>query len=557
MSSEAEAKGIAEPRSPAPLLCALVIAALTLLIVVFRVAAVARHGDLHKTTPLEGPQIYTLWKVQNGHPVYEPASHAYYNVSAYNYLFYHLYADVAGMFRASEGRMILAGRLLTLGFALAGLLATWFLMQLCAAGQPARIAAPSLFCALVAFITWFGATTMGWWFVSIRPDVAAVATATLGLLAYVRALRLGSVAGLVAASLLFFIAWSFKQSVVCMLTGVSLYSIVGLRNPRKALALIVPCAALMALALLVLGDKGLFNIVTVPSHARISLAEIAKWSASLVLLNLFLFSFWIDVLRGAPRARTDGAATPMDQEVKLAPVICAAAVATLWGFFSSGREGAAKNYLLEAFVCSAVLSAVFLSRGRTTPAPPAARRISLAKLLLMVPMGAYPVLTLACALFPGIPERYPVFYRAGTLDVGSDRDYAARAELAARIREWPKPLFIRDEILSLPWFASEPIRNRAWYTTGDRMPALVLDSGLYAMMKREGLITDGGLEGLIANRHFRTLLLEPHDPLYALAVKAGYERLPGEGPGPAGLSAPVRLGIPGASGQDTPAGNCR
>jgi hypothetical protein len=301
----------------------------------------------------------------------------------------------------------------------------------------------------------------------------------------------------------------------------------------------------MAVSLAALGPAARFNMISIPMASRISLLQMLRWTASLAVANCFMFSFVIVlVIRFWPGAGMRGAVVFPERDLDLRPILFPAIVAALWGFFSSGREGAAKTYLLEAIVCSSIVSAVLLARGPLAASARITRALEMLMLALLLPIGVYPLITLLVAAFPALPARMPVLYLAGVLDVATDDQHAARATLAQKIRQWPKPLFIREEILSLPWFSSEPVSAQVWYTADDRRPAIVIDSGLYPIMQREGLITDGGVQKLIEMHHFQTLLLAPYDEFYPIALKAGYQPLPIPSSCKADQPDLVRLGLP-------------
>lgn len=488
-----------------------ILATATAAVFAARLDSTLRHGDLYITSGGEGAVIYSIWKAQNGLPVYELYGDDSLTGSFYNFLFYRAYASVLSLLGIGGERLVLGGRMLTLAICAAGAGLTYALMRRLAG--PPHAAWSSAFLAVMATVCWFGTAAMSWWALIVRSDAAALALAVGGLSVYTAAARRRSPALLAAASLIFYASWAFKQSFVGILIGVSLHALATDRDPRRWAALIAPAFVLMVATLYFGGEAYRFNVVTLcagpPRDARTAvslmtqavLAHAFVWAFLAAALVVALRRGWLDMglLRG-----------------ELGPAIFACVATLGWAAFTTGRIGSSKNHLLEMSTVGAALASALLVRAARTPG-----------LLPGWAGGAVVMLVLSMAALPVTQLRYPK--RFGAIRLATDAQHAAKARLASAMHDLPKPLFARDEMLGLPWHSSE-----------GRYPAYALDVMVYDRPR---------LAAMIARHHFRTLVMSPDDLLYGAALEAGYAAIPGvadggeiperalRSPGPAGVAA--------------------
>src|SRR6476646_3444152 len=80
------------------------LAALDLLIFALRLADVWSMGRL-SLLPAEGPVLYAIWKIRNGHPLYEVPFQPPFTLTLYNFLFYRTYAAVFDAGRVANDAM--------------------------------------------------------------------------------------------------------------------------------------------------------------------------------------------------------------------------------------------------------------------------------------------------------------------------------------------------------------------------------------------------------------------------------------------------------------------
>jgi hypothetical protein len=481
----------------APVLAVTCLALATLAVLAIRLTATVARGE-YCDAVCEGPCVYNIWKVQQGQPLYEWPTREPYNVTFYNVAFYQFYARALQVLGVGGADIILGGRLLTVLFGLLGAVVTYRLTA--ALVDPAAWSPAARWLAAgFSFFLWFGSSATAWFALSVRPDVPSFVLAVSALLVYARSRESRPWSGGLAASLLFFLAWAFKQSTVGLLVGTCLHAFFCGRRKGPVLALVLPCAALMAVTLLAGGETYRFNILQVPTVGRIGL-HLGKPSylfQSLVT-NAFVWAFPLICLLLGALARRAGLSAFLGS--RTAVIAFPSATAAAWCVFAVFREGADKNTLLEGYIalgtCSLVLLINRLGRSRE-PArgwEPALLGLGIAA------MAAFPLAQLA---FPD---------RLGNLTIATPAEHAKTATFVAYLHRLPKPVLVEDPFFALPWHA-----------TDGRYPAYVPDVPWYSMAKSRGWMADGGLEQLVRRREFPCLLLKRGLVAPAVAREAGYE----------------------------------
>src|SRR5437870_13839011 len=85
------------------------------------------------------------------------------------------------------------------------------------------------------------------------------------------------------------------------------------------------------------------------------------------------------------------------------------------------------------------------------------------------------------------------------VQLASNEQLAERKAVACELASLPKPLFIRDEVLLLPWYA-----------TGGRYPAYNPDLIYEAAAIRKGIMTHS-LQQLLRQHRFASVILQTED----------------------------------------------
>src|SRR5579875_3281029 len=213
---------------------ALVLVDLALLI--WRGVSLVRHYDLSWTTGMEEIDIYAVWRAAHRLAVYSWPSQPLDSPSLHNFLFYHSYGLFGRALGGSVPDIMLYDRLLTTCFLVAGALGELRLLKLVLGKEFIR--SRFLLVAAVITVTWFA--------YAVRPDPSGMAYETWGLVCAATALSdRGSRAErrrnhyLLAASVLFFLAWASKQTLLSYFLG-SVGFLVVTRRVRTAARLALP-----------------------------------------------------------------------------------------------------------------------------------------------------------------------------------------------------------------------------------------------------------------------------------------------------------------------------
>jgi hypothetical protein len=476
-------------------LCAI----LALVVFGIRVTSLLRHGDLCSTSGGDATAIYGIWKVQIGEPLYEWPFTQSLPLSPYNYFFYHFYAGVLSAFGIKGASLPVGGALATLFLAVFGAIAQWKVMHLVLRDEVARRNDSLL--ALLVLTAWIGTGMVGWWALTVRPDIGAVAFATAGLWAYLTASRGGQRSWilLMTASILFYLAWSFKQSTVWTVTGVCSFVLFYRRRLWHAIQLIVPCGSLMALTIWIGGTNYWENIFVGMSQNPLSVDHFVKTAPLAFLPSLFFWGFWVYALVATPvvfdhECRTD-TREGLSSLILLCFVVC---ISLAGGLISTARVGCSRNQLFEAFMSSASLSSCLFIKYKGVQGTKGHGSLRVAAILI-----------LSMTLLPG--AQLLLFNRIGRLTLASQQEYVQRKRFAECLQGVQKPLFTRDEMFSLPWLS-----------TGGRYPAYVIPWDVYDPVLKAGLIGEG-VDELIMHQRFGSVLLDERDILFKKALQAGYD----------------------------------
>ena len=500
-------------------------------------------GAFCPTNGYESLMAYSVWKIQNHLSLYEWPQREPFALTLYNYLFYALYAHLLNCLRASGVGILLAGRMLTLLFACLGAAVLTSIMRKACPEQTCKGTMP--LAVMLASLTWLSTSFLAWHALSLRPDVAAVATACIGTLIFIYAVTRHSKTLVATSGLFFYGCWAQKQSTVTLFLGACLFLLIS-----REFRLLVMLASSFAIPILVTlwigGDQYRYSILIAPRIVgSFSLnAAVSEWSKAL-LLNLLvwvlatvslarqvrqLISVWIN---GLYNTGDIGSVTTRCM------MACAFVVGLPIATLLLSKEAAAKNHLLEVFVAASVLAfsqlahLLVLGSRRTTQLERFAVTV-LAFLWL-----AYPSLQIAYLLMfgsasygRGLPTGQFGLNSVAELKQGktpwhvqlaSNELLMDRKAIASELASLAKPLFIRDEVFLLPWYA-----------TAGRYPAYNPDPVYEEAAVRRGIMTPS-LQQLLRQRRFASVILQPEDPALRDALTSGYRVVP----------APPRIGAKG------------
>lgn len=487
------------------------LAAVNLAVLAIRIVSLSRGALWLQMPNAEPMNVYALWKLRNGYPLYESAGHPFISFTPYNFLFYYTYGAVMALLRVSGPELSFWSRLPTLASAGAG---AWILYRT-TVRLSVRVSgtADRPVVLLLSFVSWLGCGVVGWSSLAVRPDISAammtIAAVSVSLSAVQRTRASWPI--MATAGLLFAGAWAFKHAYIASFVGTVAYTALVRRRPTELVALIVPYAAVIYAALS-LGSPGYYYaIFGAQSQDPVRIHEAQFWLRAGLLPNLLI---WIVPARHAAdlirRWRSDGTRPP-DAFVYLAFVSACVSALTL---MIIGKLGASEHYLIEANVLGTLWAGVAVSEW--TAQASGARRLRLAA------WAAVPMLIFVLAVLTRadvVRDTIGLRARGDRLTLGIPGELARRQTIAERMAQLPAPVYIDDQALGEPWFA-----------TRGRFPAPVVVVPTSAYTKG---LSGQGMESLISERYFPSLLLAPDSPFAAQAVKAGYGRR-GVLPAPAG-----------------------
>ena len=456
-----------------------------------RVVSILATWRLTITEGGEGSQIYGVWRAIHGHPLYEWPIRDHFTLTPYNFLFYRTYGALLHVAHVDGEGILLWGRVVTLGFALAGCLAYAGLLRSLLPAE-ARDRYARAWIALVAALVWFGTNFTSWWALSIRPDVPALCCVILGLWATVVALRKPSLRLLVVASLAFWVAWAFKQSMVLTPAAAGLYILFGRRSLKEAVALALPFAVLAAATLALSTPEMRYNFYAVPRVDAFHASQLWAIATRVVAQNALFWGLAVVAVATRHRGTAHGGPEWLLSAVFVVGIVGAGA--------TLGLEGANKNHLFEAYAAAGLLASCTLLVARSRPT--AGRRAALlpiAAALCTVPMFAFPAAQLVWT------------NRFGVTRLADAGQYRQRAAVAAIVAALPKPVLVSDDILAQPWHAS-----------GGAYPSYVIDPLWVFLGERAGLIAGDGPGVLLRTGAVRAAVVPTDGELRKAAVAAGF-----------------------------------
>jgi hypothetical protein len=500
-----------------------VLAGLDAAILAIRINDILTLGHLRPIAG-EGPVLYSIWKLRHGYPLYEWPTRPYFALTLYNFLFYDVYAAVFTALRVPSDAMLVAGRFLTLGFGAAGAFAQYAAGRQFAprpatgSGRPTawQGAGSRLALALLSFVTWFGCVLPGVWSIGVRPDIAGLALATAGIAIALPALQDDRPRRLILASVMFLLAWSFKQSMIALFAATCVYVLVWRRSFTALACLVVPLVAGVAAAMAIGGSVYRANVIDAPSiNAWIPYLAL-YWYRGVALPDLLLWGMALAAVvslarpgsRHGPLGSIAGAADRSRRAVgaDLTYPALAVTIAFATGTMAMMKVGSGINHLLELNVACSLTAAALLGSAWETSR---ARAACTAGALMLVPMIAFAV-TLLQDSQGRLWTALQLKSQGVALHLTTPDDARSRAQLALVVASLPKPVYIDDDLFALPW-----------HSTGDRYPAVVLDPVFYLEAMHRGL-AGRGVPGLFEDKYFGSAVLTDQSSNVTAALRSGY-----------------------------------
>ena len=421
--------------------------------------------------------IYAVWKAVHHIPVYEwPLAYPF-SLAPYNYLFYYSYAYFLRSVGAMGADIMTWGHVFTLVFPIIGAIAQWKLVRYYLNLRRLR----SAFALLFAIGLWFCTSIIRYWALAMRPDMGAIALVMVALYITVRRPRFA----FAYAGVLFYLAWSFKQSVVFAFVGVCLFLLFQ-KQWRDLSVLTTVFAALIAATLLLGTPQYRFDTLVATRLYGFDFRYALQIAPRTVVSNAYWILAPFPLLLASWRRKTDST---------LYMLIIVFTISLVGGLAGMTRVGGWDNYILEAFVAGSTLLqiAVFNTPGKFVSALAIFGCIIPAIQLATVPSG-------------------PHLHAFGTVGIATPAEYADAMAMRDRLATMKKPILSTNPIFSLPWFSSD---NRA--------PALVID---YLFLKAtQSQCQDGCVEGILHRGGVPTVVLASDDDTYQRNLSPKYKKV--------------------------------
>ncbi|MGE3807499.1 MAG: hypothetical protein AB7K24_22785, partial [Gemmataceae bacterium] len=461
-----------------------------------RLDGMLRLGGMHSTTGFEDISIFNISLMQHGAPAYSDCFEYPYRLSLFNWFFYACYAQVAAIVDPSEERLPAVLRLITVAWSCIGF-ATMVRLFLGSAPLLSRL---QIFASIgLALAVWYG-PFLGWWSMTVRPDVPAVVCEFLGLFIVLRRGEKLSWPWAVAAALCFFLGWSFKQNAVMILAGCLLA--LALRRQWTSALRIAAVFAFLAGLVLLLAPPAYFTNTLAPrvtpfqgsQYQAILFWWAISWGPLLLLGPLLL---WLG-FAGRRRER-------LGQWSLFLPGVVFLVVLPA-NLLAMGRVGSSCNYLFESWLVGMTLVGLLTLQAGTTDNPPGPDW----QRSLFLALGG---LLVSGAVLSVVPLFHPFQKEEGwPLEVMLRLPREPYAEsLLSKVRACRGPLLADDSYLIRQAMGAEAVK----------VP--VVDLTIYPDARAAGLIRDGGIEQRIRDRKFSDLWLEGRESYWADAARnAGY-----------------------------------
>ena len=425
------------------------------------IRAAAAPPGVSLTSGYEAESFFALWRAIHHQPVYADVTRMPYASAYFNWFFYAGYAvPVGAAVRLGGDTAIipLAGRFTTATGALAGVAALFWLLRRVLDGQ-------NLIAAALATFVFFG-PLVGWWSHTLRPDVWALAFETGAVLVLLLRHRSHPLGSTLVAGLLFYGAWSCKQTYFFGLGG-AFFFLLWRRQWRPAALLAAVSVTLWISTFVLLGPgyREAFRGTVTTNVYYLALGFECLRDMLMKGAPLWLLLCGALLLRS--KSRPIASASPLARDA-LALGTLGLLVAAPLGFAASCKLGASTYYYFTTLLMLSLLATGLIATLACTR-------------LVVAGLG------LAAGL-----QALVLSGHAGKIDL-TDQS----RELAAVWSVWqrqPEPRFASYANLNLPWLNAGS-------------PPLVIAFN-YGLDRAAGRAFEhDGVGGLIATGYFRTLLL--------------------------------------------------
>lgn len=471
--------------------CVLGLALLCLVLVSIRiVGCVSLSEPLHiKTSGGEEDALFSIWRFAHGQPVYPDHEAIPYPVSHFNWLFYASYGTIVGIFihafDLDDSWIPTIARMVTLSFTMLGVATCYALQRIVFQATGARGQLTQLAWSVIAIA---GPLT-GFWAITARPDVAATCFELLGLVVIVTYLKSATrrTPLLLLAVALFYVAWSFKQSNVTIITGICLWLLWN-RRWQDVFVLAGATWFLFAVTLLVGGEEFVFHVLQSQANQGFALSH------GILILTLALMKMPLLPVPVLALCRRRYFLSDLYSRLLAATFF----VSFIMACMACTKDGAADNYFFVPAALSALLVAHLLKDLTSFPRQEN-DQIPVSSSLTgdtMTPSLLRSLLSYSAVCAIGLMATGILAVVLGLRGrLWADRSaHQIRSILARALPDYEAPIIVLgDKYSNLPWI--------------QRSPPHFVYRFCYVPDREAGWHFDhGGIGGLISSGYFRTIV---------------------------------------------------
>lgn len=416
------------------------------------------------TTGYEWESIFSILNFVHRQAVYTDPHSIPFSVSYYNWAYYFFYGSITNvclhLLHLDDIWIPTIGRLISLVFMFITGGIFWLASRdFIKSGPFARKPIAVAWCIIAAC-----SPLVGFWAITVRPDMGALALETAGLYVILHYMRKQDERLIILAALLFYAAWSFKQSSVTLLTG-SILALLLLKHWRAFFTLSSIWWLLVLATLFVGGPVYRENTLSAQLHLPMTISLGLENALRAAEKNPLLLLSAAAILIATARQFRLLASRPIEAALTLVVLS-----SCCFAFITSCKNGANDNYYIPAAWAAMLAFALISERMNGS--------------LKFAGLAACSVLMVCAVALAPAGLTYFYNYR--------DHDVTYR-NLAIRLSRLPGPAFVTEPYPNLPWVQH--------YS-----PNFVIPDTYYFDRAAGIPLEDGGWEGLAAQGYFATLV---------------------------------------------------
>jgi hypothetical protein len=422
-----------------------------------------------QTSGFEAESYFAIWKYIHDLTVFPDPTQIPFAASYFNWLFYHAYGAGIGaalvIFNLSDAWIPVVSHTATMAVAMVGTILAYTCFRCC----QSKGADQWLVAAAFAVLVFLGPLT-GFWSMTLRPDVAALAFEVAAILVFMKLYPRIQIQGVLIFSIVAFAAWSLKQTYITAYMTVGLFLLFH-RHWVPLGVLIASGAAMLVLTVVIGGsdylDAILLSGATVEYGLDRMLRNVANVAVKTAPIVILMMAFALFVM--AKRLSI----SCVISHPGIALGLCGTAANLLLYVPLSAQLGAAENYFFPLAFYGALTVVGLLALEDVQE--------SLGRGLAMAAAGGW---TLQCVAL------------AYALSGGAVLSVAAQNEkynqLQTCISQQSGRVFVAEQYGSLPWInRSEPHFVLAYFYPQSRAAGIKFEAGGI-----KGLIEEGTFDAL-------------------------------------------------------------